>query len=480
MIRLLLIEDEEFDVQRVKRTIAPFRDQLEIIDVVSDGQMALRLIRESPDYCDVVIMDYQIAGGLMGDPLIRKLREGSLPPQIIVVTKMSLSASNFSFATNLLKAGAFWYCTKYPIDIEENIYQPTDFVLSIINAFEKREMERARLRSEGKMTKNVNDTLGEKRIIGAAPSTRQLMDEIRKCALSKASVIITGESGTGKELVAVNIHYTSERKFENFVPINCGSIPNELLESELFGYQKGAFTGASTDKPGLFEIGNHGTIFLDEVSELPLTAQVKLLRVIQDGEIEKLGRTHVTSVDVRIIAATNRDLKAEIKEKRFREDLYYRLNVVPINIPALRERKEDIPVLVDHFLTLYANDMHKAKPELSPDAERILTDCDWPGNVRELQNIVQRVLLDDLKTITAENVLSVMGGLQRSEGTKEREADDLFNSNTTRTLREAEEAFRRKYLVFVRERCASDAEASRKLGLAPSNYSRMIKSLGIK
>jgi len=480
MIRLLLIEDEEFDVGRIKRTIAPFRDRLEIIDVVSDGHSAVKLIRESDDYCDVVIMDYQIAGGLMGDALIRKLRESSLPPQIVVVTKMSLSASDFSFATNLLRAGAFWYCTKYPIDIEENIYQPTDFVLSIINAFEKREMERARLHSEGKMEKSVNDILVGKRIIGVAPATQHLLGEVQKCAASEANVIITGESGTGKELVAANIHYMSNRKYENLVPINCGSIPTELLESELFGYQKGAFTGASADKPGLFEIADRGTIFLDEVSELPLSAQVKLLRVIQDGEIEKLGRTRVTSVDVRIIAATNKDLKTEIRQKRFREDLYYRLNVVPVNIPPLRERREDIPELLNHFLTLYSNDMHRARPELSRHAVEVLVDYDWPGNVRELQNIVQRLLLNDMKIITHESVIEVMGTGKRKESLQAGEVDDLFNPAATRTLHEAEESFRRKYITFVRSKCTSDAEASHKLGLAPSNYSRLTKSLGIK
>ena len=479
-VRVLLIEDEEFDVQRVRNTIAPFNDELEIIDVVSDGHSALALVNANPDCCDVVIMDYQIAGGLMGDALIRRLREGSLPPQIIVVTKMSLSASDFSFATNLLKAGAFWYCTKYPIDIEEHIYQPTDFVLSIFNAFEKRELERARLRSDGKLMKNVKDAVEKKKIVGISPAMQAMQQDILKYAQSNVNVLIIGESGTGKELVAANIHYNSERKFENLVPINCGSIPTELLESELFGYQKGAFTGATIDKPGLFEIANHGTIFLDEVSELPLSAQVKLLRVIQDGEIEKLGRTQVTKVDVRIIAATNKELKTEVKEKRFREDLYYRLNVVPLRVPPLRERREDIPVLVNHFLTLYGNDMHKTRPELSEGAMDVLAGYEWPGNVRELQNIVQRLLLNDCKTIMAGNVLSSMGVAHEMSGGYSQQNDGLFDSAIIRSLREAEEIFRRKYVLFVRERCTSDADASRKLGLAPSNYSRLIRSLKIK
>ncbi len=479
-IRVFLIEDEEFDVERVKKTIEPFNDKLEIVDIVSDGHSAIKKISSDPDFCDVIIMDYQIAGGLMGDALIRKLRDRTLPPQIIVVTKMSLSASDVSFATDLLKAGAFWYCTKYPIDIEDQIYQPTDFVLSIFNAYEKRELERARLNSEGKLMKNVSDTLEEKKIVGVSSSMRDMLAELEKFARSNANILIVGESGTGKELVASNIHYKSERRFENFVPINCGSIPPELLESELFGYRKGAFTGAQADKPGLFEIANHGTVFLDEVSELPLSAQVKLLRVIQDGEIEKIGRTQVNKVDVRVIAATNKDLKAEVKEKRFRQDLYYRLNVVPINIPPLRERREDIAVLVEHFMTLYANDMHREKPELSEDAVGVLLKYDWPGNVRELQNIVQRLILHDLKTVTGATVLNALGISKDMVGGTGSRSEMLFDGENIRPLREVEEAFRRDYVLFVRERCASDAEASRKLGLAPSNYSRLIRTLKIK
>ena len=479
-VKVLLIEDEEYDVRRVKNTLSPFQDDIQIVNVVSDGLSALEVLHAAPDCCDVVIMDYQIAGGLMGDALIARLREVPLPPQIIVVTKMSLSASDFSFATNLIKAGAFWYCTKYPIDIEESIYQPTDFVLSILNAFEKRELERAKLRSERKLLKNVTDRLEDKKIVGRSQAMIGMISDIVKYARSNANILIMGESGTGKELVASNIHYNSGRKFENFVPINCGSIPTELIESELFGFQKGAFTGASVDKPGLFELANHGTIFLDEVSELPLSSQVKLLRVIQDGELEKIGRTQVTRVDVRVIAATNKDLKTEVKERRFREDLYYRLNVVPMRIPPLRDRRDDIPILTDHFLTLYANDMHKFKPEMTPEAVKVLVDYEWPGNVRELQNFVQRILINDLPIVTAGNVLVSLGVAQESELTHSHNGNGYFGDGIIRPLREAQDAFVRDYVLFVREQSSSDADAARKLGLLPSNYSRLLRTLKIK
>ena len=479
-VRVLLIEDEEFDVQRVRKTLAPFENEIEIIRVVSDGASALELLHSDPDCCDVIIMDYQIAGGLMGDTLIGKLREGKLPPQIIVVTKMSLSASDFSFAANLIKAGAFWYCTKYPIDIEETIYQPTDFVLGILNAFKKRELERSRLRSESRLLKNVEERLEDRKIIGSSPSIVGLTQDVIRYAKSNANILIMGESGTGKELVASNIHYNSERKFENFVPINCGSIPADLLESELFGYQKGAFTGADADKPGLFELADHGTIFLDEVAELPLSSQVKLLRVIQDGELEKIGRTQVTKVDVRIIAATNQDLKNEVKEKKFREDLYYRLNVVPVRIPPLRDRRDDIPLLADHFLTTFAYDMGKAKPELTPDALKVLADYDWPGNVRELQNFVQRILITDLPTITAGHVAVLIGTAPEGGNDHSGRAQSIFGTGDIRPLKEAQEILTREYVLFVRAQSTSDADAARKLGLLPSNYSRLLRTLKIK
>ncbi len=208
--------------------------------------------------------------------------------------------------------------------------------MSLFNAYEKSLLERERYRSQLKLRRNVEDILFQKQIIGESPIMKELKEEINRFAKSNVNTLIRGASGTGKELVAYNIHYRSDRKYENFVIINCGSLPSQLVESELFGYEKGAFTGADKKKPGLFEIAHHGTIFLDEVTELPLSAQVKLLRVIQDGEIEKIGRTEKIKVDVRIIAATNRNIEEEVKEKRFREDLYYRLNVLPIFVPDLK------------------------------------------------------------------------------------------------------------------------------------------------
>jgi transcriptional regulator with PAS, ATPase and Fis domain len=399
--------------------------------------------------------------------------------QIIVITKMTINMTDLDFASSLLKAGAFWYCTKYPGNIEDYIYQPTDFILGIVNAYEKRRLEKQRLRSDKRLMKSVEAQLDSKEILGNSKPMIQLKEAIEKYARSDANVLITGASGTGKELVAWNIHLKSKRRFESFVPINCGGIPQELIESELFGYEKGSFTGANAPKPGLFEVANNGTIFLDEVSELPPSAQVKLLRVIQEGEIEKIGRTGSLSVNVRIIAATNTDLSKEVNEKKFREDLFYRLSVVPIDIAPLRQRGDDIMLLFDHFLGFFSADMNIPPPDVDPKAREILLNYKWPGNVRELRNVVQRLVLNTEGRITAKDVSHptiLRSPLYKQEmpGVKE------FGNGQVIPLREMERIFRMNYFKYVRSISSSDSNAAEKLGIAPSNFFRMCKELGLK
>ncbi len=480
IIKILLVEDEEYDVRRVRNTIKPFEEVIKIQEVVSIGTHALELLKNENNNFDIVIMDYQIAGSLMGEDLIRKIKETVPAIQIIVITKMTINISNFNFANKLIKAGAFWYCTKYPGDIEDFIYQPTDFIMSIFNAYEKKILEQEKYKSNKKLTKNIEDILAQKIIIGKSKETEDLRSQIERYSLNNANILITGRSGTGKELVAVNIHYKSLRKYENFVVINCGSLPHDLIESELFGYEKGAFTGATSRKLGLFEIANHGTIFLDEIAELPLLAQSKLLRVIQEGEIEKIGRTEKIRVNVRIIAATNKNLADEVNEKRFREDLFYRLNVVPINVPSLKNRKEDIPFLVDHFLNSFCTEVGKNKPTIEGKAMEILLKYEWPGNVRELMNVIQRLSFNDEKIISASdvnNALISLPGTNRKFGTRVME---FFNSGEILPWPEMEKILKVSYFTFVRQQSESDAEAAKKLGLAPPNYYRMCKELGIK
>jgi two-component system response regulator AtoC len=480
IIRVLLIEDEAFDVRRVRSTLQPFADRVVIADVVADGNAAMSRLRDNPDRFDVVIMDFQIAGGLMGEALIKEIRQCDASLQIIVITKMTINITDYEFANRLMQAGAFWYCTKYPVDIEEQIYQPTDFVLSVFNAYEKRVLEKERSRSQRRFTRTIEGILSGKQILGESAPMIDLRSQVRKCAESSVHVLITGASGTGKELVAHNIHYESSRKFENFVPVNCGSLPHELIESELFGYEKGAFTGATQRKRGLFEVADHGTLFLDEIGELPNAAQVKLLRVLQEGEIEKIGRTGKIKVDVRIIAATNKNIDREVREGRFREDLFYRLNVLHLRVPPLRERKDDLPILITHFLTAFAGDELRPVPTLDPGAMQVLTAHDWPGNVRELKNVLQRLVFDGSPVIDARQAVEALGRRIAGRDVRDEFLVGLPADEAPIPWREMERKVRETYFRFVREHSGSDAEAAKKLGLAPPNYHRMCKELGLK
>jgi len=480
LINVLLIEDEEFDVKRVKKTLEAFSTQIRIEKVVADGTAAINTISSGDYDIDIAIMDFQIAGGIMGEELIRKLKEVDPSLQIIVITKMTINISDYSFANSLIQAGAYWYCTKYPGDIDEYIYQPTDFILSIFNAYQKKLLEKERLKSNEKIEKNIIDILHLRRLIGESETISILKVDIEKCANSNVSTIIRGDSGTGKELVAYNIHYKSKRKYENFVPINCGSLPAELIESELFGYEKGAFTGADKKKPGLFELANKGTIFLDEITELPLPAQVKLLRVLQDGELQKLGQTEIVKVDVRVISATNKNIEEEVKAKRFREDLYYRLNVVSLFVLPVRERKDDIPFLLDYFLTDISIDMGKEKPKIEADAAEFFLNYSWPGNVRELKNVVQRLLFSGENIITLDVAERSTGLTSTVHDSNEFDSISFPNPDEIISLKDMERLMREKYFYYVRETSSSDTEAANKLGLAPPNFYRMCKELGLK
>jgi two-component system, NtrC family, response regulator AtoC len=480
-IKVLLIEDEEFDVRRVQNTLKPFEYQIEIREIVSNGDSAVQLLTQHADRFDIVIMDLQIAGGVMGEALIRTIKRIAPSHQIIVITKMTINITDFDFANRLLQAGAFWYCTKYPSDIEDYIYQPTDFILSIFNAYQRKQLEHEKYRSEKKLLSNVETMLSKAKILGVSEHIQKVRAQIKQLSATEATVLITGPSGTGKELVAINVHYESKRKLENFVPINCGSIPDELIESELFGYDRGAFTGANVNKRGLFEQANHGTVFLDEVAELPLKAQVKLLRVIQDGEIEKIGRSgEKTKVDVRIIAATNKELQKEIAAGRFREDLFYRLNVVPIFTPPLCMRPDDVLVLWEHFMRQISIEMGRQTPITEESAFTGLKEYPWPGNVRELKSVVQRLLLRDENIVVLETVREALALHPTANQQIDNDAVLLLDSHGTTLLHEMEDIFRRKYFSFIRKHSTSDADASRKLGLAPPNYHRMCKELGLK
>lgn len=480
MINLLLIEDEEFDVRRVRNTIAPFAHRMQIKEVTASGRSALALLVEKEDFFDVVIMDFQIAGGPTGESLISAIKKVDATLPIIVVTKMTMNVADYQFAERLMQAGAYWYCTKYPGDIEAYIYQPTDFILSIINAYQQRALAKEQDRVHQKISRNIEATLARKPILGSSLLMQALREKIHKYAGAAVPVLITGPSGTGKENAAYHLHYHSPRKFENFVVINCGALPEQLVESELFGYEKGAFTGADSNKPGLFEVANHGSIFLDEINELPLAAQATLLRVLQEGEIDKIGRKGEIRVDVRVLAATNKALKQEVEAKRFRADLYYRLNVVELTMPPLKSHKEDIAELLDYFIRQFCAEMTREPVEVTTEARMLLREYDWPGNIRELKSILRRLLLNGDAVIEAEQVQLTLGQMPEGRSVLPVGFFDFERQRTLLPLRQMERLLREEYLNFVRNGSASDAEAAKKLGLAPSNYYRMCKELGLK
>jgi two-component system response regulator PilR (NtrC family) len=360
------------------------------VSLASNGEEVLKLIDK--DLFDLILLDIRMPK-LDGIGVLKKIKTAS-PETIVIMITAYASADT---AIKAMKEGAYDYITK-PFKVDE-------IKLIIKNALEKKNLQKENLL----LKQVVRDRYRFGSIIGQSSKMLSLYDLLEKIAPTKTNILITGESGTGKELAAKAIHYNSSRKDKAFVTLNCGAIPESLIESELFGHMKGAFTDAITTKKGLFEMADEGSIFLDEISELPLLMQVKLLRVLQDKEFKRVGGTDDIRVDVRIISATNKDLEEAVKEKRFREDLFYRLNVIQIKMPPLRDRKEDIPILAAHFLKKYSEELNKNILKISPDALNMLLNYEYPGNVRELQNIIERaVALGNGNELTPQHLSSYL------------------------------------------------------------------------
>ena len=358
------------------------------VTLASNGEEVMKLIEK--DIFDLALVDIRMPRQ-DGISVLKKIK--SISPETVVIVMTAYASADT--AIKAMKEGAYDYITK-PFKIDE-------IKLIIQNALEKKHLQKENLL----LKQVVRDRYHFENIIGQSSKMLELYDLLEKVAPTKTNILITGESGTGKELVAKAIHYNSPRKDKPFVTLNCGAIPESLIESELFGHMRGAFTDAISTKKGLFEVADEGTIFLDEISELPLMMQVKLLRVLQDREFKRVGGTEDIRVDVRILSATNKDLEGAVREKQFREDLFYRLNVIQIRIPSLRERKEDIPLLTSHFLKRYSEELGKQISQISPEALRVLVQYDYPGNVRELQNIIERAMaLETSQELTAPNLSS--------------------------------------------------------------------------
>lgn len=365
----ILVVDDELSVREFFEILLT-KEGYEIVTAL-DGQDALRLMRDQA--FDLIVTDLQLKNG-DGMSILKESKRVANEVPVIMITAFATTDS----AVEAMKAGAFDYLSK-PFKIEE-------IKVVIAKALETRSLaaENKQLKSELREKYDFSNLLGE------SEPMRHVYDLIRKTAPTRTNVLIWGESGTGKELVARAIHFNSLRKEKAFLTVNCGAIPESLIESELFGHVKGAFTGANSNKQGMFEAAHKGTIFLDEIGELPLPMQVKLLRVIQERNFNRVGSTENVEVDVRLIAATNRNLEEEVKAGRFREDLYYRLNVIQIHLPPLRLRKKDIPLLAEHFLKKYAKETGKDIRRISAKAMELLMTYDYYGNVRELENIIER------------------------------------------------------------------------------------------
>jgi DNA-binding NtrC family response regulator len=367
--RLLIAEDDP-DMRDLLQEV--LEDAGYRLAVAVDGPTALGYIRRERETIDLVVTDIKMPGS-SGDDLLAASRANRPEVPVIIITAFG----SVQQAVEMVKAGAFQYLTK-PFD-------PPELLSAITDGLEKSapQREQARLRRELPATPT--------RIIGASRPMRELYDLIGRAARSSSTILITGESGTGKELVARAVHETSERKGA-FIPVNCAAIPADLIEAELFGHTGSAFTGAKQTRPGLFEAADGGTLFLDEIGELPMGVQPKLLRALQDGAIRRLGADRERIVNVRMIAATNRDLEKDMDCGRFRQDLFWRLNVINIHVPPLRERSYDVPLLVEHFIGNAGETAAKPTLAVSPDALAILTAYSWPGNVRELENAMERAV----------------------------------------------------------------------------------------
>jgi two-component system, NtrC family, response regulator PilR len=344
------------------------------VSVAESGERALEHLGESP--VDIVVTDLKMPGRVDGLGLLRGIRERGLDTEVIVVTAFATPET----AIAAMKQGAYDYLTK-PFKVDE------------INAVIDRALEkRALVEANTALREKVTGRYRLASLLGRSPQMQRLFELIGKIHSTRTSILVTGESGTGKELVARALHSEGNRAGKPFVAVNCGAIPEELMESELFGHRRGSFTGAVADKAGLFQQADGGILFLDEIGELSLGLQVKLLRALQERKVKPIGDTAETEVDVRVVAATNRELEEEVARGGFRSDLYYRLNVIEVRLPPLRQRREDIPLLIDHFVRRYAVEQEKRLAGVTGEAMKVLQSYDYPGNVRELENIVEHAV----------------------------------------------------------------------------------------
>jgi len=449
MTDILLVDDEK----SIRTTLSLFLERQGFkVEPISDGKSAVEKLKTN--FYDLVITDLKMKD-VDGLQVLREAKAINPLTEVIVLTGFGTVESG----VEAIKLGAYDYIQK-PVDMDE-------FVLLIEKALERKDLK---LKVEQLQTE-LKDKYRFENIVGKSKEMMDVFSLVFKVAPTDSTVLITGESGTGKELIARAMHENSRRKNRTFVTINCGALPENIQESELFGHVRGSFTGAIKDKRGLFQEANGGTLFLDEVGEMSLATQVKVLRFLQNGEIRRVGDNEPIFVDVRLIAATNQDLENGIKEGTFREDLFYRLNVIPIKMPPLRRRRDDIPLLISYFIDKYSEKSGKKVHSISPEAEKILTGYRWPGNVRELENVIERaVILTNKNTILPEDLPSSI----RTSMEIETGSDDGFDEIPL------EELEKKQILKILNKYSWNQKKASEILGISTTTLWRKLKAYGIE
>ncbi|HSD21026.1 MAG TPA: sigma-54 dependent transcriptional regulator [Anaeromyxobacter sp.] len=445
----ILVVDDEKNIQLTLSRALSMEGY--VVEAASGGREALEKIAALP--VDVVVMDVRMPD-LDGLAVLQKARETRPDLPVVIMS----GHGSIETVRSAFKLGAFDY-------LEKPITEKDKLLVVVKNALA--------LRSLREENAELRRAAGRLEMVGSGPAMQRLFELVRRAAPSEGRVLVTGENGTGKELVARAIHESSRRKAGSFVKLNCAAVPAELIESELFGHERGAFTGAVAARRGKFELADGGTLFLDEVGDMPAAMQAKVLRVLQEGEFERVGGTHTLRVDVRVVAATNKDLAAEVQAGRFREDLYYRLNVVPIHAPPLRERREDVPELATRFLAEACERNGRRPMRLERDALAALQTHDFPGNVRELRNLVERLaILCDGPEITADDVTAALPGGRRPRTDRFRAGASFHDL--------VEEAEREIILGALDAHADNVSETARDLGLERSHLYKKMRALGVR
>ncbi len=451
-IRVLVVDDDEPHAHAVAESLE--RVGYDCV-VATSGSEGLRLIEEQ--VFDIVITDL-IMDGVGGMEVLAKAKHELPDAEVVILT----GHSTIKAAVTAMQAGASTYLTK-PLDISE-----------LRTKADKASQSQRLQRSNLELQRQLNEKFGFEGVVGSSPAMHSVIAKLRQIAPTSASVLITGESGTGKELVAKALHINSPRKNKPFVPLNCAELSENVLESELFGHVKGAFTGADRDRIGRFQYANGGTLFLDEIGDMPISIQVKLLRVLETGEIVRVGTNDPTKVNVRLISATNCDLADAIADGKFRQDLFHRLKVVSVKLPPLRERRDDIPLLIDYFLKEFSTSHGKMIATLTPAVRKVLMGYSWPGNVRELRNVIESMVVMDADGLL--DVDDLTEDLQQVASSGKSDGHGGVDALVGKSLEEIE----RHYIVeTLRLTNGNREEAARLLGIGERTLYRKLKEYGI-